>query len=254
MLRRLLIVIAAIVVVLVLGVGGVLAVTFMGRRGIIDGQQVGDARIVADGFSSIGVVPAGEREVLLVDAGQDSAGTAILNELSRRGLGADAVTAIFVTHGHTDHTGALKVFPKAQVMALEREVPVVEGREGTNGPVTRLFPVSPTGVTVRALRDGEDVAVGNRTVRVFAVPGHTAGSAAYLVDGLLFVGDSADVSSDGSIVGAPWIFSDSQDENVVSLRRLAGRLASEGVAVRAIVPAHSGPVDGLGPLSAFAAR
>jgi hydroxyacylglutathione hydrolase len=251
--KRILKIVGVVVLVLVLGVGGVLAATFMGRRGITDGQRIGDATIVADGFSGIGVVTVSDREVLLVDAGQDAAGAAILAELSRRGLGADAVTAILVTHGHNDHTGALRAFPKAQVMALDREVPVVEGREGTHGPVTRLFPASPTGVSVRALHDGETVTVGNRTARVFAVPGHTAGSAAYLVDGVLFVGDSADVDSDGAIVGAPWLFSDSQQDNVASLKRLAERLSADPAAVRAIVPAHSGAVEGLAPLTAFAA-
>lgn len=89
-------------------------------------------------------------------------------------------------------------------------------------------------------------------MRVFAVPGHTAGSAAYLINGVLFVGDSADVSSDGEILGARWIFSDSQEQNRASLRRLAERLAQERVNVLAIVPAHSGAVEGLAPLTAFA--
>ena len=61
------------------------------------------------------------------------------------------------------------------------------------------------------------------------------------------------MTSDGAIEGAPWIFSDSQADNVASLRRLAARLSSGEAAVRTIVPAHSGPVDGLAPLAAFAA-
>lgn len=253
--KRILLIVGAVVLVLVLAVVAVLAATFMGRRAIVDGQEVNGVRVVADGFSSIAVVPVGDREVLLVDAGQDATGAAILAELSRRGLSVDAVTAILITHGHQDHTGAIKLFPRAQVMALEAEVPIVEGREGTRGPVTRFFPVDPTGITVaRRLREGERFAVGNASVRVFAVPGHTRGSAAYLVNDILFVGDSADVSSDGEIVGAPWIFSDSQEENRASLRRLAQQLAKDNVTVKAIVPAHSGPADGLAPLTAFAQR
>ncbi len=251
--KRFLKVLSAIVSLLILAIGGLVAATFMGRRGVTDGQDVHGARIVADGFSSLAIVPVGEREVLLVDAGQDTGGEAVLAELSRRGLSVDAVAAIFLTHGHADHTGAIKLFPKAQVMALEAEVPVVEGRQGTRGPLTRLFPVSPTGVTVtRPLRDGETVAIGDVSVRVFAVPGHTVGSAAYLMNQVLFVGDSADVASDGEIQGAPWIFSDNQGENRASLRRMVQRLQQEGAAVQAIVPAHSGPVEGLAPLTAFA--
>lgn len=251
--KRILIAGGIVVAVLILAVVGVLAATFMGRRAIVNGQEINGARIVADGFGSVAVVPVGEREVLLVDAGEDADGAAILAELSRRGLSGDAVTAILITHGHQDHTAALRLFPKAQVMALEAEVPVVEGREGTRGPLTRLFGAGPAGATVtRHLPDGERLNIGRASVRVFAVPGHTAGSAAYLVNDVLFVGDSADVSSDGDIEGSPWIFSDSQEENRASLRRLAQRLTQAQVTVKAIVPAHSGAVDGLAPLVAFA--
>jgi glyoxylase-like metal-dependent hydrolase (beta-lactamase superfamily II) len=164
------------------------------------------------------------------------------------------VVAIFLTHGHADHTGGARMFPRAQVMALEREVALVEGREGATGPLLRLMPVTPTGISVRRkLRDGESVVVGDVSVRVFATPGHTAGSASYLVNGVLFVGDSADVASDGRLVGSPWIFSDSQAGNVSSLVRLDQRLRQDGVDVTAIAPAHSGVLtDGLTQLDIFA--
>ena len=126
-------------------------------------------------------------------------------------------------------------------MALDAEVALIEGRTGSRGPLPRLFPVRPTGVKVsRPLRDGETITVGDATVRVFAVPGHTEGSAAYLVNGVLFVGDSANATSDGEIVAAPWIFSDSQSENRASLVALGQRLTPLGADVAAIAPSHSG--------------
>ncbi len=251
--KRILKIVGLVVVALVVAIGVLLAVTFMGRRSIADGQEIGGARIVQDGFGSLTVIPIDERQVVLVDTGEDLQGQAILAELMRRGLGPEAVSTIFLTHGHPDHTGGVRLFPNAQVMALEGDVPLVEGRAGSHGPVTQLFPVNPTGITVsRALRAGDVVMVGATPVRVYAVPGHTAGSAAYLINGLLFIGDSADVASDGSIQGAPWIFTDSQAENRASLTRLAQQLEADGTEVTAIVPAHSGAVDGLAPLTSFA--
>ena len=251
--KRILKTIGLLVLVLVIGVAWLLAVTFMGRRAVLDGQEFDGIRIIADGFSSVAVIPIQDGRVALVDAGEDEAGEAILRELSARRLGPDAVTAILLTHGHPDHTAAIGRFPRAQVMALEAEVPLVEGRAGSRGPVTRLFPVSPTGVrVVRVLRDGDVVTLGGTSIRVYAVPGHTAGSAAYFVDGVLFVGDSADVTTDGSLQGSPWIFSDSQAENRASLVRLEQQLTADGASVTAIVPAHSGATEGLAPLSAFA--
>ena len=254
--KRVLKIAALIVLVLIVGAATLLAVTFMGRRPIADGQEVGGGlRVVADGFSGIVVIPMGDRQVALIDAGQDQAGEAIKTELSRRQLTTDAVAAILLTHGHSDHLGALRQFPRAQVMALEAEVPLVEGRAGARGPLPRLFPVSATGVTVtRVLRDGEVVMLGSVPVRVYAVPGHTSGSAAYFANGVLMVGDSADIASDGSLLGSPWLFSDNQSENHESLARLEQRLIADGANVTTIVPSHSGTAAGLAPLTDFARR
>jgi glyoxylase-like metal-dependent hydrolase (beta-lactamase superfamily II) len=87
---------------------------------------------------------------------------------------------------------------------------------------------------------------------VYAVPGHTAGSAAYLANGVLFLGDSAQINSDGEIRPAPWLVTDDRAQNRASLARLQQRLAKDGARVEAIVPAHSGPATGDGPLVAFA--
>lgn len=252
--KRLLKFVALLVLLAVIGLVGVVAATFMGRRPVIDGQRFGgDIRVIADGFSSVGVIPIGSGEVALVDAGNDGNGAVILGELRRRGLGAEAVSAIFLTHGHSDHIGAVTQFPRAQVLAMAEEVELVEGRAASRGPLPRLFPVNPTGITVtRGLRDGDLVVLSGVPVRAYAVPGHTAGSAAYFVNGVLFVGDSADIASDGTLQGSPWLFSDSQAENRDSLVRLEQRIVADGLEVTAIVPAHSGASDGMEPLTQFA--
>ena len=240
-------------VLLVIAAVVVIAVTFLGRQSILDGVEIDGIHIVKDGIVSVAVVPVAQGQVVLVDAGNDKSGQAILAELSRRQLGPDAVTAILLTHGHPDHTAAIAMFSKAQVMALDTEVALVEGRTAARGPVPRLFPARPTGVKVTPLQDGATVRVGETQIGVFAVPGHTAGSAAYLVNGVLFLGDAADATSDGEVKGAPWIFSDSQPQDRASLVALDQRLLHDGVNVKAIVFAHSGVLTkGLTPLTVFA--
>ena len=83
------------------------------------------------------------------------------------------------------------------------------------------------------------------------VMGHTAGSAAYLIDGVLFLGDSAGSSSDGKILAAPKLFSENAAQNRASLKALAERRRPSAAEVKALVPAHSGVLRGLAPLAAF---
>ena len=106
--------------------------------------------------------------------------------------------------------------------------------------MNRLLGTNLSGIKVtRQLQDGETVTVGDKTFRVYAVPGHTPGSAAYLVNGVLFMGDAADTSSDGRVLRSAWVFSKSQEEDQASLIGLSRRLTQENADVGAIVFAHS---------------
>ena len=252
--KRALFIVGSAVLLVIIVAAVAIAFTFMGRQSIKDGADLNGIRIVADGYSSLAVLPTRGNQVALIDAGNSTEGKAILAELSRRKIGPEEVAAIFLTHGHPDHRGAVKLFPKAQVMALEAEVPVVEGRENGGGPMQRVMPASPSGIKVtRVLHDGEVVSIGDKQVNVFSVPGHTPGSAAYFVDGVLFMGDSADAATDGKILGSAWLVSNSQADDEASLVRLAGRLAEEKLDVKAIAFAHSGFLEkGLTPLTEYA--
>src|SRR5260370_7866810 len=73
-------------------------------------------------------MPVGNGKVVWLGGGYEKAGKAILAELSRRQLTPEAVTAILLTHSHPDHVAAIDLFPKAEVMALEPELPLLEGR------------------------------------------------------------------------------------------------------------------------------
>jgi glyoxylase-like metal-dependent hydrolase (beta-lactamase superfamily II) len=140
-------------------------------------------------------------------------------------------------------------------MALEPDVALAEGRE-----VKSLFKPfvnpSPNGIKVaQALRDGETVTLGNLAVRVFAVPGHTKGSAAFLARSVLFMGDSAEATKDMKLAPGHRLFTESPAQDRASLRALANRLEPMAADVQAIACAHSGMlVSGLGPLTEFAAK
>jgi len=248
-----LLIVAAVVVVLAAVAGAIVFFTFAGRQPIADVYACGRVRVIKDGFVSFGVVDAGPGAVALIDAGHDRAGAAVLAELTRRRLGPGAVKAVLLTHGHPDHIAAIPLFPNAEVMVLPPDAALAEGRARGRGWLARLAPLRPTGVKVtRELHDGETIAIGDAFVRVFAIPGHTAGSAAYLVDGVLFLGDAADANDHGRVVSPPWLFSESLAQNRASLAHLAATLAKEGEPVNVLVFAHSGVLrKGPAPLAAL---
>ena len=131
------IVVLTVLVILIAAVG-VIAVPFLSMRRLPEGAKINGMSLVKDGFVSAAVVPLSDHEVALVDAGIDAQGKAILAELSRRGLAADDVKVILLTHGHSDHIGGIRNFQKAEVMALAAEVDVVEGRSLGGSPLARF--------------------------------------------------------------------------------------------------------------------
>jgi hydroxyacylglutathione hydrolase len=252
--KRTLKLLGLVLLIALLSIGGMLAWVFIGNGEIPDGREIGGfARIVKDGFVSATVIDLGDGRLALVDAGNDKEGKALRAELSRRGKGPDDVAAVFITHGHPDHVAALSLFQKAQLFAMEAEAASIAGTDAPRGMLRRFVPATPTGLTVsRPLKDGESFELGQRRVQAFWVPGHTHGSAAYLVDSILFLGDSADATSKGAVVGAKWLFSESVDENAKSLHSLVNRLKSDRSEVKWLVFSHSGVVPGLAALDAAA--
>src|SRR5262249_14437183 len=163
---------------------------FSGNPAIPDRKDLpGGARLIKDGFVSVALLDLGDGQVALIDAGNGKDGKAILAELTRRQLDAAAVKAIFLTHGHSDHTSGAHLFKQAEIVALEQEVEMIEGRPGRKGLLRGLMGQTQRNIKVtRQVKDGEVVNFGNRSVEVFAVPGHTPGSAVFLSNGVLFFG------------------------------------------------------------------
>jgi glyoxylase-like metal-dependent hydrolase (beta-lactamase superfamily II) len=227
-----------VLLVLVAVAGSILYSAFGNNSPIVDGQQVAPGvETVKDGFVSIFLLDVGPGTVALVDAGNDKSGKAVLATLTRRGLTPQAVSAILLTHGHPDHMAACKLFPDAQVYALDAEVSLIGDAVKVTHP----------------LKDGEAFDVGEMHVEVFAVPGHTAGSAAYLARGVLFFGDSAGASKSGQMMKAVRFFSKDSAQNVASLKALEARLRPRAAAVKELAFAHTGPLVGFEPFTTFAA-
>lgn len=251
--RVALIVLGALALAL-LGAAGAVALALSGSLPLPASADLpGGGRLIKDGPVSAYLLPAGPDAYVLVDCGDDPTGKAILEELGRRNAEPTEVKAILLTHGHRDHVGGCHLFPGADVLGFQEDAALAEGKASSSGPLTRFFKVEPgRGIRIGTpLKDGESFMIGELKIQAFKVPGHTAGSAAYLASGVLFLGDSANATTDGTLAAAPWPFTDDPGANRASLRELGRRLEASKEEVRVLTFSHSAPLGGLAALQSF---
>jgi glyoxylase-like metal-dependent hydrolase (beta-lactamase superfamily II) len=165
---------------------------FGGARGIIASW------LVADGD-----------DVALVESGPASTTAALLDGMRAAGVDPARVTKILVTHIHLDHSGGagalLAHCPRATVHVHPLGAPhlvdpskLLASAERVYGALMRPLwgeTVPVPADRVRAVHDGETIAVGGRRLRAVETPGHAAHHHAYLdeASGACFAGDVAGV-------------------------------------------------------------
>ncbi len=252
--KRVIFSVLAVIVVLIATPVIAFMITMAGDSPIHDGEALGTrGKQVKDGFVSAGVIDTGNGTVALVDCTNDKDAKAIVADLESRKLGKDAVKAIFITHGHGDHANGCGVFSKAETYAMAAEKDLIEGRAKASGPITKFFPAKDSGLRVtHFLADGDEVTVGDVKVTAFALPGHTAGSAVYLIDGVLYFGDGASANKDGKVTAPKYLFSDSQAQGIASLKALEQKLEPRAAEIKTLEFAHTGTLSGFEPLRTFA--
>ncbi len=225
-----------------------------------DGAQIGRGAVTVVVDKSTGPVPTAaylfqlqDGGFGLIDATQDPEAEAIRAALARLGKRREDVRAILFTHSHGDHTAGARAFPNAEQYILEPDTAMREGPGSVLNRFQKLFPASrgpaPARLAItRRLSDGEHLDLHGTPVEVFALPGHTADSAAFLVHGVLFLGDSAGAHSGGGIGAAPPFLSADRERNQQELLELADRLRDRCGEISHMAFGHQGPLEGLDAL------
>jgi hydroxyacylglutathione hydrolase len=97
---------------------------------------------------------------------------------------------ILVTHGHFDHVEGVHGLAQstgAQVCCSAAAAQVLTGSEGC-GATGYPIPATDAG-SIQVVNDGDEVVLGELTVKVIATPGHTPGDLTFEIGGHLFCGD-----------------------------------------------------------------
>ena len=119
----------------------------------------------------------------LIDPGDEA--DRVLDMVSRSGC---ALQYILLTHGHFDHTTAvrpiLERYPDLPVYINEKDV--VDGRQGDMELVFSRLPEH----NQRYYHDGDTLTLGSLTITVLETPGHSKGSVCLVVGDVIFSGDT----------------------------------------------------------------
>lgn len=196
---------------------------------------------VPQGFVGSFIVDVGEGQVVLVDVGTEAEPEDLIGALEAGGVDDEDILAALLTHAHGDHVAGLTHF---------RRVPsYIHPDDGEEA-------LEEAGIAPSAaynIVDGaQHLSFGSRAFTVLPMPGHSPGSVAIYVDGMLFLGDSAFAKEDGAIDLAPAVFGDDLVENRRSLVRLSDWVLDNEVNIERMFFSHTGSLAGADALHAFA--
>jgi glyoxylase-like metal-dependent hydrolase (beta-lactamase superfamily II) len=174
--------------------------------------------------------------VVLIDLGWGGAAGSLEARLPALGAAPADVTHVFLTHSHRDHIAGWTAVRGARFHLWAPEQPLLEGTRPHADLPSRLALAlaghpgpRPGEVTVNAFARDTSFILGADTLRAYPVPGHTAGSAAYLFRGVLFIGDAVARKPLQGYAGADPLFSASTRQNRRSLLALFARVPLERV-------------------------
>jgi hydroxyacylglutathione hydrolase len=117
--------------------------------------------------------------ISLVDTGSGMEPNAVSPQLRQLGLKIEGVTRVVITHGHVDHIGGLTEI-------CDHSSPEILVHQNDADDLKSLGIKS-----IVFMKDGDNVRLGRRDLRVIHTPGHTEGSVCLHDNEIILTGDTA---------------------------------------------------------------
>ena len=138
--------------------------------------------------------PENSKEAIIVDPAEFS--PTIVKKIEENEL---SLKYIILTHGHYDHIGGvdelMRVFPDAKLVASKEESTALA--DPNINHTLQYLGRSVSLIPNIEVSDGDNLPLGDDTLKIISTPGHTKGGISIYVDGVLFSGDTLFRSSIG---------------------------------------------------------
>ena len=132
---------------------------------------------------------------IVIDAGSDA--VRVKREMERMSIDGNRVKAVFLTHTDYDHVDSITLFPNAMIYMSRQEKQMIDGSTYRQFIKKNSLPELKDSNKIIYLSDCEIIELHEHKMRMIWVPGHTNGSAMYVLDEkYLFTGDAFKITKD----------------------------------------------------------
>ncbi len=155
------------------------------QRDNIEYQKIAPIKVfdnlyyVGPGFVSVWLIPTTDG-LILVDSAQEPYVDFVIENIRKAGFDPKNIKYILLTHGHLDHfggAGKIQQLSGARVATLEEDWQLIEAAAKAPPAANRPLGVVPKRDMV--IKEGDTVTLGTTSLKVYKLPGHTAGSPSF---------------------------------------------------------------------------
>ena len=135
---------------------------------------------VGPGYVSVWLIPTSDG-LILIDTAQEPYVEHVIENIRQAGFDPEDIRYILISHGHLDHyggAGKIQELSGARIAALAEDWEMIE-EDRAEGPNNPNRPLGTPFERDMVLQDGETLTLGDTSLKIHHLPGHTAGSPSF---------------------------------------------------------------------------